>query len=172
MNFPTKKWTKKMETVFFQSLKVNISEKSQLFKIYMKKSQNDTMPYTIDANIRCCGSAFRRLGAVTLKALSRQWSQCVVIVFTGAQRPNRHWSVWSGAWPVSARSTHMWHVYNSCERHIFVSLQSIIHVCLNQPSIAPGDTCRQRITLVCTRTWSLSDKYNYIAALIPCYAEI
>ena len=36
-----------METVFFQSYRVNISEKSQLFKIYMKKSQNDTMPYTI-----------------------------------------------------------------------------------------------------------------------------
>ena len=46
MNFPTKKWTKKMETVFFQSFGVNIGEKSQLFKIYMKKSQNDTMPYT------------------------------------------------------------------------------------------------------------------------------
>ena len=46
LNFPTKKWTKKMETVFFQSFRVNISEKSQLFKIYMKKSQNDTMPYT------------------------------------------------------------------------------------------------------------------------------
>ena len=38
---------RKMETVFFQSFRVNISEKSQLFKIYMKKSQNDTMPYTI-----------------------------------------------------------------------------------------------------------------------------
>ena len=47
LNFPTKKWTRKMETVFFQSFGVNISEKSQLFKIYMKKSQNDTMPYTI-----------------------------------------------------------------------------------------------------------------------------
>ena len=46
LNFPTKKWTKKMETVFFQSFRVNISEKSQLFKIYMKKSQNDTTPYT------------------------------------------------------------------------------------------------------------------------------
>ena len=30
----------KMETACFQSFGVNISEKSQLFKIYMKKSQN------------------------------------------------------------------------------------------------------------------------------------
>jgi len=29
-----------METVFFQSIRDNISEKSQLFKIFMKKSQN------------------------------------------------------------------------------------------------------------------------------------
>ena len=35
-----------METIFFQSFRVNIREKSQLFKIYMKKSQNDTIPYT------------------------------------------------------------------------------------------------------------------------------
>ena len=45
LNFPTKKWANKMETFFFQSFMVNISEKSQLFKICMKKSQNDTMPY-------------------------------------------------------------------------------------------------------------------------------
>ena len=32
---------------FFQSFRVNISEKSQLFNIYMKKSQNDTT-YTTD----------------------------------------------------------------------------------------------------------------------------
>ena len=40
LNFPTKKWTGKMETVFSQFFRVNINEKSQLFKIYMKKSQN------------------------------------------------------------------------------------------------------------------------------------
>ena len=40
LNFPTKKWTKKMETVFSQFFMVNINEKTQLFKIYMKKSQN------------------------------------------------------------------------------------------------------------------------------------
>jgi len=39
------KWTKKIETVFFQFFRINISEKTQLFKIYMKKSQNDTMAY-------------------------------------------------------------------------------------------------------------------------------
>ena len=40
LEFSHEKVDKKMETVFFQSLRVNISEKSQLFKIYMKKSQN------------------------------------------------------------------------------------------------------------------------------------
>ena len=46
LEFSHEKVDEKMETVFFQSFMVNISEKSQLFKIYMKKSQNDTMPYT------------------------------------------------------------------------------------------------------------------------------
>ena len=37
-----------METVFFSPFfMVYISEKTQLFKIYMKKSQNDTRTYTI-----------------------------------------------------------------------------------------------------------------------------
>ena len=40
LNFTTKKWTKKWKQFFVQSFSVNISEKSQLFKIYMKKSQN------------------------------------------------------------------------------------------------------------------------------------
>ena len=33
----------KNETGLFQSFRVNISEKTQLIKIYMKNSQNDTM---------------------------------------------------------------------------------------------------------------------------------
>ena len=45
-----------METVFFQSFRVNISEKSQLLKIYMKKSQNDTMPYTTDCSHHTFGN--------------------------------------------------------------------------------------------------------------------
>jgi len=38
INFPTKKWTKKMETVFIQAFSVNICEKTLLLKIYIKKS--------------------------------------------------------------------------------------------------------------------------------------
>ena len=36
-----------METVFFQSIRININEKTQLFEIDMKKLQNDTMTYTV-----------------------------------------------------------------------------------------------------------------------------
>ena len=39
--FPRKIWKQ-----FFQSFTVTVSEKSQLSKIYMKMSQNDTMTYT------------------------------------------------------------------------------------------------------------------------------
>ena len=39
LNFPTKSG-KQMETVFLQSFRVNISEKTQLFKFYMTKSQD------------------------------------------------------------------------------------------------------------------------------------
>ena len=41
-NVPEKNW----KQFFFQLFRVSISEKSQLFKIYIKKSQNDTMTYT------------------------------------------------------------------------------------------------------------------------------
>ena len=44
--FPQKSGRKKWKQ-FFQSVMVNISDKSQFFKIYMKTSQNDTMTYTI-----------------------------------------------------------------------------------------------------------------------------
>ena len=40
LEFSHEKVDEKMETVFFQSFRVNISEKSQLFKIYMKISQD------------------------------------------------------------------------------------------------------------------------------------
>ena len=46
LEFSHEKVDEKMETVLFQFFSVNISEKTQLFKIYMKKSQNDTMTYT------------------------------------------------------------------------------------------------------------------------------
>ena len=44
---PRKSGRNKWKHFLLQSFRVNISEKSQLFKIYRKKSQNDTMPYTI-----------------------------------------------------------------------------------------------------------------------------
>ena len=46
LEFSHEKLDGKLETVFFESFWVNISEKTQLFKIYIKKSQNDTMTYT------------------------------------------------------------------------------------------------------------------------------
>ena len=77
MNFPTKKWTNKMETVFFQSFWVNISEKKkQLFKIYIKKSQNDTMTYTslrdgaISNNHRFTVTTFERRSTHTASSRS------------------------------------------------------------------------------------------------------
>jgi len=46
LEFSHEKVEGKMEIVFFQSFWVSQSEKTQLFKIYMKKSQNDTMTHT------------------------------------------------------------------------------------------------------------------------------
>ena len=67
--FSHEKLTKKMETVIFQSFRVNLSEKSQLFKIYMKKSQNDTITSqspqspTVVARIACRMLRHRRVGS-------------------------------------------------------------------------------------------------------------
>ena len=47
-NFPRKSERKKPKH-FSQSLRVNISDQSQWFKIYIKKAQNDTMTYTMNA---------------------------------------------------------------------------------------------------------------------------
>ena len=41
LEFSHEKMDEKNGNSFFYSFRVNISEKSQLFKIYMKKSQND-----------------------------------------------------------------------------------------------------------------------------------
>jgi len=46
LEFSHEKVDEKMETVFVQSFGINISKKKQLFKIYMKKSQNYTRTYT------------------------------------------------------------------------------------------------------------------------------
>ena len=45
--FTQKRGRKKMEFFFFQFFRVNTSEKTQLFKLYMKKSQDVHMCYVI-----------------------------------------------------------------------------------------------------------------------------
>ena len=57
LEFSHEKVDEKNGNSFFQSSRVNISEKSQLFKSYMKKSQNDTMPYTIELKLELIGTS-------------------------------------------------------------------------------------------------------------------
>ena len=59
-----------------------------------------------------------------------------------------------------------------------ISLSPTIHSLTWHPFISASISRRLpmlrplgRITLVCIHTWSLSDKYNYFTAVIPCYAK-
>ena len=51
LEFPHEKVDENNGNSFFQFFRVNISEKTQLFKIYMRKSQDDTMTYTNVCNL-------------------------------------------------------------------------------------------------------------------------